>query len=132
MNWKTRSATRVAPRNEAPAAASWDFLEGDEIAPGRYAVRLLGGGQRFEAYLGWDDRLLALVVVKVLRPDQVDDPAALAALAAEADTLERLRHPICRVASRRDHARRAAISARTAASCSTAKSRSAISCSAET
>ena len=61
--------------------------------PGRHAVRLLGGGQRFEAYLGWDDRLLALVVVKILRPDQVDDPAALAAIAVEAAMLERLRHP---------------------------------------
>ena len=76
-----------------PQSASWGFRQGDEIVPGRHAVRLLGGGQRFEAYLGWDDRLLALVVVKILRPDQVDDPAASAAIAAEADMLERLQHP---------------------------------------
>ena len=55
---------------------------------------LLGGGRRFEAYLAWDDQLLALVVVKILRPDQVDEPAALAAIAAEARMLERLRHPV--------------------------------------
>jgi serine/threonine protein kinase len=93
MNWKRTSLALAAPLSEAPPAASWHFREGDEIAPGRHAVRLLGGGQRFEAYLAWDDQLLALVVVKVLRPDQVDDPAALAALAAEAAMLERLHHP---------------------------------------
>ena len=93
MDWKKPFATRVEPGNEAPPNASWGFREGDEIVPGRHAVRLLGGGQRFEAYLAWDDWLLALVVVKILRPDQVDDPAALSAIAAEAGMLERLRHP---------------------------------------
>ena len=93
MNWKRPCAAVAESRVGVPADASWSFHEGDEIVPGRHAVRLLGGGQRFEAYLAWDDRLLALVVVKVLRPDQVGDPAALAAIAAEAETLERLRHP---------------------------------------
>ena len=93
MNLTRRSATHAEPGNAAPAAASWDFREGDEIVPGRHAVRLLGGGRRYEAYLAWDDELLALVVAKTLRPDQVDDPAALAALAAEARMVERLRHP---------------------------------------
>ena len=63
------------------------------IVPRRHAVRLLGGGRRYEAYLAWDDELLALVVAKILRPDQVDDPAALAALAAEARMVESLGHP---------------------------------------
>jgi hypothetical protein len=27
--------------------SSWDFGEGDEIAPGRQAVSLLGGGRRY-------------------------------------------------------------------------------------
>ena len=94
MNWKTPFATVAEPREEAPPEASWDFIEGDEIVAGRHAVRLLGGGRRYEAYLAWDDQLLALVVVKILRPDQVDDPAALAALAAESRMLERLRHPV--------------------------------------
>jgi serine/threonine protein kinase len=93
MHWKRQSAAHAQPHDEAPPDASWDFVEGDEIVPGRHAVRLLGGGRRFEAYLAWDDQLLALVVVKILRPDQVDDPAALAALATEAQMLERLRHP---------------------------------------
>jgi len=92
-NWKRPLAAPAKPRNEAPPDASWGFREGDEIVLGRHAVRPLGGGSRYEAYLAWDDQLLTLVVVKILRPDQVDDPAALAAIAAEADMLERLRHP---------------------------------------
>ena len=82
------------PVKETISGASWGLREGDQIAPGRHAVRLLGGGVRFEAYLAWDDRLLSLMVAKVVRPDQVEDPVALAALAAEADVLEHLRHPV--------------------------------------
>jgi serine/threonine protein kinase len=93
MNWRRTIAAVAEPHSGAPADASWDFLEADEIVPGRHAVRLLGGGRRYEAYLAWDDQLLALVVVKILRPHQVDDPAALSALAVEADMLERLGHP---------------------------------------
>jgi eukaryotic-like serine/threonine-protein kinase len=73
---------------------SWEFSEGDEIAPGRHAVRLLGGGKRYEAYLAWDDLLYSLVVVKVLRPDRADDPVTLDGLAEEASALDRLRHPV--------------------------------------
>jgi eukaryotic-like serine/threonine-protein kinase len=74
--------------------ASWAFAEGDEIVPGRQAVRLLGGGRRYEAWLGWDGRLRALVVAKLLRPDQADDPAARRTLAREAAMLTRLAHPL--------------------------------------
>ncbi|WP_217915011.1 serine/threonine-protein kinase [Miltoncostaea marina] len=74
-------------------AGSWGFAEGDEIAPGRHAVRLLGGGTRFEAYLAWDDALLAMVVVKVLRPGHAARPDALEGLAAEVEALRRLQHP---------------------------------------
>ncbi|HET9508164.1 MAG TPA: serine/threonine-protein kinase, partial [Gaiellaceae bacterium] len=74
--------------------ASWGFVEGDEIVPGRYAVRLLGGGHRYEAYLAWDDELRALVTVKIVRPDLVDDPGVLAGIAGEARSLQRLRHPV--------------------------------------
>lgn len=74
--------------------ASWDFAEGDEIAPGRHVLGLLGGGFRYEAYLAVDDRMLAVVVVKVLRPDRVSDPAALQGLAAEATALGALDHPV--------------------------------------
>ena len=72
----------------------WSFHETDEIVPGRRAVRLLGGGRSAEAYLAWDERLRALVVVKLLRPDAVDDPAALRGLRNEAHMLDRLAHPM--------------------------------------
>jgi serine/threonine protein kinase len=73
---------------------SWAFGEGDEIANGRTAVRLLGGGSRYEAYLVWDERLYALAVAKVLRPHLVSDGRATAELAEEADALGRLAHPV--------------------------------------
>ncbi len=88
------TCTQPQPDSWTAPDASWGFREGDEIAPGRHAVRLLGGGVRFEAYLAWDDRLHALVVAKMLRPDQVDEPEALAAMAAEAQALESLQHPV--------------------------------------
>ena len=72
---------------------SWGFAEHAEIVPGLRAVRLLGGGLRYEAYLAWQDRLGALVVVKVLRPGQVEDPAARSGLRGEAALLDRLAHP---------------------------------------
>jgi serine/threonine protein kinase len=72
----------------------WDFREGDEIAPGLRAVRLIGGGRRYEAYLAWADHLRALVVVKVVRPDQIHDPGTLAGLRGEAAMLRTLAHPM--------------------------------------
>ena len=48
--------------------SGWDFAQGEEIAPGRQAARLLGGGHRYEAWLAWDERLRSLVVAKLLRP----------------------------------------------------------------
>jgi eukaryotic-like serine/threonine-protein kinase len=74
-------------------AASWAFEAGTEIGAGRTVVRLLGGGDRYEAWLGWDDHLCALVVVKLLRPDQVERSSARAAIAREADVLSSLAHP---------------------------------------
>jgi eukaryotic-like serine/threonine-protein kinase len=73
---------------------AWDFGEGDEIAPGLPAVRLLGGGRKHEAYLAWSDRLFALVVVKILRPHVVDDPSARRQIASEARALFALQHPV--------------------------------------
>jgi serine/threonine protein kinase len=72
----------------------WDFEPGDEIAPGLHALSLLGGGERYEAYLAFDDRLHYRVVVKVLRPDQAHDRAALRGLRREADALDRVQHPV--------------------------------------
>jgi eukaryotic-like serine/threonine-protein kinase len=74
--------------------STWGFAEGNEIVPGRQAVRLLGGGHRYEAWLAWDNRLRALVVAKLLRPDQAEDPAARRVLETEARMLARLAHPL--------------------------------------
>lgn len=74
-------------------ADSWDLQEGDQIVPGRYAVRRLGGGVRFEVYLALDEHLATTVAIKLLRPDQIDDEAGLDALRIEARALERLSHP---------------------------------------
>jgi eukaryotic-like serine/threonine-protein kinase len=76
------------------AHSGWGFREGDEVVPGRRAVRLLGGGRRYEAYLAWDEALLSLVVVKVLRPDLVDHRGTRAGLASEIDVLSRISHPV--------------------------------------
>lgn len=73
---------------------SWEFAEGDEIVDGRYALKLLGGGSEYEAYLAWDERLYSLVVAKVLRPHLVDIPGSIGALQREADLLMRLNHPV--------------------------------------
>lgn len=73
---------------------TWQFEEGAEIVPGRYALKRLGGGRDFEAYLAWDDRLFSLIVAKCVRPHLVADPRALSNLEREADLLLRLAHPV--------------------------------------
>jgi serine/threonine-protein kinase len=72
---------------------TWGFEPGTVVDDGRVAIRLLGGGDRYEAWLGWDDHLSAPVVLKILRPDQVDDPRARRNIEREARTLARLAHP---------------------------------------
>jgi serine/threonine protein kinase len=74
--------------------ASWELAEGDEIAQGRSVIRLLGGGRRYETYLVWDEGMLAPLVAKLIRPDQVEDESALRALGREADALAALAHPV--------------------------------------
>jgi len=73
---------------------SWGLREGDEIAPGRSALKLLGGGHRYEVHLVWDDKLFSLMVAKLVRPDLIHDEAALRGLRREAEALERLAHPV--------------------------------------
>jgi serine/threonine protein kinase len=75
------------------ASSSWAFAEGDEIVPGRHAVRLLGGGRRYEAYLAWDDALYTLVVVKIVRPGLLGEGSSRTAIAGEARALASLSHP---------------------------------------
>jgi eukaryotic-like serine/threonine-protein kinase len=79
---------------EREARPGWRFAEGDEIASGRYALRRLGGGHRYEAYLAWDSRLHSIVVAKVVRPRLVEDAHTLEGLRAEAAVLARLNHPV--------------------------------------
>jgi serine/threonine protein kinase len=74
--------------------ASWRLAAGDEIAQGRSVLRLLGGGRRYEAYLVWDERMLAPMVAKLIRPDHAEDGAALRALRREAEALEALAHRV--------------------------------------
>ena len=73
---------------------SWRLAEGDEIAPGRSVLQLLGGGHRYEVYLVWDDKLFAVMVAKVLRPDLAGDESAIRGLRREAEALAELAHPV--------------------------------------
>jgi eukaryotic-like serine/threonine-protein kinase len=74
--------------------ASWHLAEGDSITAELSAVKLLGGGSAYEAYLAFDEITYAPVVVKVLRPDQVDDESSLRGLRREVDTLAKVNHPV--------------------------------------
>jgi eukaryotic-like serine/threonine-protein kinase len=73
--------------------SSWEFEEGAEISPGRIVLKTIGGGNRYEVCLVWDDALFALGVAKVLRPDQATDEKALRDLGREVEALEALAHP---------------------------------------
>ena len=102
MRAATTPGERVSARDEGTPTSgvpstcdeSWALGEGSAIAPGRTAVRLLGGGKRYEAYLAWDDEMYALVVAKLLRPQYAQDPSGLRTLDAEASMLRRLDHPV--------------------------------------
>ena len=73
---------------------SWEFAEGHEIAPGRTTLKPLGGGNRYEVYLVWDERLFSVMVAKVLRPDLVEEGYALRGLRREWEALQALAHPV--------------------------------------
>ena len=74
--------------------ASWELDEGAPIAPGRTVLKELGGGSRFEVFLVWDERMHAICVAKVLRPDQAESERALRDLEVEAELLGELAHPV--------------------------------------
>jgi serine/threonine protein kinase len=73
---------------------TWGLVEGDAIASGRTVLRRIGGGRRYEVFLVWDEHRLAVLVAKVLRPDQADDPAAMRDLVREGELLARIAHPV--------------------------------------
>lgn len=73
--------------------ASWEFEEGAELHPGRFVLKPIGGGNRYEVVLVWDESLYALAVAKVLRPDQAEDEKALRDLGREVEALNALAHP---------------------------------------
>lgn len=77
----------------ATESASWGLEPGDAITPELTAMRLLGGGAAYEAWLAADDITYAATVVKVVRPDQVDDESTLRGLRREIDCLSTVNHP---------------------------------------
>jgi serine/threonine protein kinase len=78
----------------ATEVRSWGFSEGHEIAPGRTVLKPIGGGHRYEVCLVWDERLFAIMVAKIVRPDLVEDEDALRGLRREAEALAALSHPV--------------------------------------
>jgi serine/threonine-protein kinase len=89
-----KTAQPVLASSTSPARPdAWRLQAGSPLADGRRILKHLGGGVRFEAYVAWDDRLHAAVVVKLLRPHLVGDRRARRALTREAEALRRLQHP---------------------------------------
>lgn len=71
----------------------WKLKVGDELVPGRRIQEFLGGGIRYQAFLTWNEDLLAPTVVKILRPDLVEDEGARRSIAKEGNLLRRIDHP---------------------------------------
>jgi len=80
--------------SSSQVSTTWELEEGDEIAPGRTALKRLGGGRRYDAYLAFDGRLRTVVVCKVVRPHLVEDERTLRGLHEEWEMLSRLAHPV--------------------------------------
>jgi len=73
---------------------SWRLSEGDPITAELTAMRRLGGGSAYEAYLAFDEITFAPVVVKVVRPGRVDDEGTLRGLRREVTALATVNHPV--------------------------------------
>ncbi len=84
------ASTSVAPG----AQQSWGLAAGDELIPRCWVQSRLGGGHSYEAYACFDQRLLASVVVKVVRPHLTDDESTLRTLERETTILGRVNHPV--------------------------------------
>jgi eukaryotic-like serine/threonine-protein kinase len=73
---------------------AWGLREGDRITAELTAMRLLGGGSAYEAYLAFDEITYAPVVVKLVRPGQVGDEKSLRGLRREVAALAAVNHPV--------------------------------------
>lgn len=86
------------PRAGTPRAGtprdSWGFEQGDAITAELAALRPLGGGSAYEAFLAFDEITYGPVVVKVVRPNLVGDGSTMRGLSREIDALEHVRHPV--------------------------------------
>lgn len=72
---------------------SWGLAEGDPITDELTFLRLLGGGTAYEAVLAFDEVTYSPVVVKLVRPGQVQDSSTLRGLRREVGMLGRVQHP---------------------------------------
>jgi serine/threonine-protein kinase len=75
------------------APERWGFTEGEAITEELTAIKLLGGGSSYEAYLAFDEITYGPTVVKVVRPHRLGDAASLRGLSREVETLSRVNHP---------------------------------------
>lgn len=73
---------------------TWGLREGDALTAELTAMRLLGGGEAYEAYLAFDEITYAPVVVKVLRPHRVDSGSSRRGLRREVEALATVNHPV--------------------------------------
>jgi eukaryotic-like serine/threonine-protein kinase len=73
---------------------SWNLAEGDQLTPALTAMRFLGGGSSYEAYLAFDDITFSPVVVKMIRPSGVADESSLRSLRHEVAALNAINHPV--------------------------------------
>lgn len=76
------------------ARDSWGFVQGDPITSDLTAIKRLGGGEAYDAYLAFDDITYAPVVVKVVRPGRVHKESTLRGLRQEVEALARINHPV--------------------------------------
>lgn len=81
---------------------TWGFAEGEAITPDLTAVRRLGGGRAYDAYVAFDEITYSPVVVKVVRPGRTEDAATIAGLRREVDALAAVNHPVVVRALRHD------------------------------
>jgi eukaryotic-like serine/threonine-protein kinase len=67
--------------------------EGEEVAPGYRALRLLRRGEALDVYDAWSEERDCRCVAKALRPDKLSERSARAALLREGELLLSLSHP---------------------------------------